>query len=82
MSIFRTLLQFSLFLDTEEDYKIWIMALYKLCKNNTEIETLKPIAQVVECALDTAYRTGQFKNYFSRELGKHFQQVATEELNV
>lgn len=82
MSIFKTLLQFSLFLDTEEDYKIWIMALYKLCKNNTEIETLKPIAQAVECALDTADRTGEFKNYFSRELGKHFQQVATEELNV
>ena len=82
MSIFKTLMQFSLFLDTEEDYRIWIMALYKLCKNNTEIETLKPIMQVVECAIDTAQRTGEFKNYFSRELGKHFQQVATEELDV
>lgn len=38
--------------------------------------------QVVECAIDTAQRTGEFKNYFSRELGKHFQQVATEELDV
>lgn len=78
MSIFKTLLQFSLFLDTEEDYKIWILALYKLCKNNKQVETLKPIAQVVECALDTAYRTGEFKNYFSRRLGEHFQQVAMQ----
>ena len=43
------------------------------------MESLKPIAQVVECALDTADRTGEFKNYFSRELGKHFQQVTMEE---
>jgi len=79
MSIFKTLMQFSLFLDTEEDYRIWIMALYKLCNRNKQMESLKPIAQVVECALDTADRTGEFKNYFSRELGKHFQQVTMEE---
>ena len=36
--------------------------------------------QVVECAIDTAQRTGEFKNYFSRELGKHFQQVTMAEI--
>ena len=78
MSIFKTLLEFSLFLDTEEDYKIFLAALYKLCERNvTEIPELRLIQQVTECAVDTAQRTGNFKNYFSMRLGEHFQTVAT-----
>lgn len=82
-TIFQQLILFSNFLETEEDYTIWILALYKLCKNNIqENPELELIQDVVKCAMNTANRTGTYINYFSRTLAKEMRKIKLEELNV
>lgn len=80
MSIFTKLIMFSHYLETEEDYTIWILALYKLCKENIqEHEELELIQDVVTCAIDTAERTGTYINYFSKTLAATMQQIEVKQ---
>jgi len=75
-TIFQQLILFSNFLETEEDYTIWILALYKLCRNNIEENPeLSILYDVVTCAMDTAERTGSYINYFSRTLAAEMQKI-------
>ena len=81
MTVFKQLILFSNFLETEEDYSLWILALYKLCKNNIEENPeLELIQNVVKCAMNTATRTGSYINYFSKQLAATMQQIPIQEV--
>ena len=82
MTLFQTLILFSNHLETEEDYKIWIMALYKLFKNNIQDKPeLKLIFDVILNAMETAEKTGTYINYFSKALAAEMRKIPTEELD-
>ena len=79
LTIFKELILFSNFLETEEDYTIWILALYKLCRNNIkENPELELLSDVVCSAIDTAQKTGSYINYFSKTLAAEMQKISTE----
>ena len=83
MTLFQTLIIFSNYLETEEDYKIWVMALYKLCKENMQKNPeLELLYNVVTNAMETKQRTGSYINYFSNTLAAEMRKIPMEELDV
>lgn len=81
MSIFKELVLFSNFLETEEDYTIWILGLYKLCKNNIkENPELQLLYDVVTSAMTAKQKTGSYINYFSKTLAAEMQKIPLKEL--
>ena len=82
MTLFQQLIMFSNFLETEEDYTLWILALYKLCKENMQKNPeLKLLYDVVTNAMETKQRTGSYINYFSRALAAEMRKILMEELD-
>lgn len=81
MSVFKQLIAFSNFLDTEEDYTLFILGLGKLCRDNIdENPQLQLIADIVANAILTKQETGSYKNYYSQALATEMQKIPMEEL--
>ena len=81
MSVFKQLIAFSNFLDTEEDYTLFILGLGKLCRDNIdESPQLQLIADIVANAILTKQETGSYKNYYSQALATEMQKIPMEEL--